>query len=300
MRNLIFSFIWMVAAGWLLGGCNPTTGVADNDDSLALRLGVLPTVDCLPFYYADSVGLFDSMGIDLQLVTFEAAMDADTAFRNGDIDGIVTDLVKACVWQGQGDSVQVLMGGDLRLYLVTAQNARLLKAESLKEKIIGITRHSALDFFTDKILESVKLGSIDLNKPQINNIRLRMLMVDQDQYDGAILPEPHASEAVARGAKRLNGTEDLKVADLLCVVFNDSVAKAHKKELANFRKVYDRAVADLNADSTLHVLDFIPKPFNLDLPDTLFTYHPLSPSRMPADSTKQVVTKWAKGRGLIK
>ena len=298
MGKLRYVFLWLLAMG-LCGACNQMDKAADEDDSTTLKLGVLPTVECLPFYYADSVGLFDSLGLNVQLVTFDAAMDADTAFVNGDIDGIVSDLVKACLWNGQGDSVQIVMGGDLRLWLVTAQNARLLKAESLKEKIIAITRHSALDFFTDKLLSSVKLQSIDLNKPQINNIQIRTLMVCQNQYDGAILPEPYVTEAVASGAKRLTSSEDLKVADLMCVVFADSVYQKRKEEISLIRDVYDKAVAALNADSTSNLLEFFPDE-RFYLLDTLFNYVPLRPSSMPSDSMKQEVEKWLRERELIK
>ena len=167
MRKLVYilSLLWMAG---MVGACRQTDGTGRDMDSTALRLGVLPTVDCLPFYYADSMGLFDSAGIQVKLVTFDAGMDADTAYMNGSIDGIVTDLVKACIWQGQGDTAQVVMVGDLRLWLVTAPKARLLSVESLKEKIIGITRLSAVDYFTDRILSSAKMQSLDLNKPQIN------------------------------------------------------------------------------------------------------------------------------------
>lgn len=298
MGKLRYVFLWLLAMG-LCGACNQMDKTADKDDSTTLKLGVLPTVECLPFYYADSVGLFDSLGLDVQLVTFDAAMDADTAFVNGDIDGIVSDLVKACLWNGQGDSVRIVMGGDLRLWLVTAQNARLLKVESLKEKIIAITRHSALDFFTDKLLSSVKLQSIDLNKPQINNIQIRTLMVCQNQYDGAILPEPYVIEAVASGAKRLTSSEDLKVADLMCVVFADSVYQKRKEEISLIRDVYDKAVAALNADSTSNLLEFFPDE-RFYLLDTLFNYVPLRPSSMPSDSMKQEVEKWLRERELIK
>ncbi len=298
MRKLIDIFIWLMVVG-LCGSCNRTNGTVNDEDSTAIRLGVLPTMECLPFYYADSIGLFDSLGMDVKLVTFDAAMDADTAFVNGDIDGIVTDLVKACIWQGHGDTAYVAMVGELRIWLITAPKARLLKAESLREKIIGITRHSAVDYFADKILESVKLQSIDLNKPQINNIRLRGLMVGQDQMDGAILPEPYASEAVARGAKRLNGTEDLKVANLMCVLFNDSIHQARKSEIENIRNVYDQAVAALNADTLSNVLEYIPMEHRTAMPDTLFRYSPLHVSMAYADSMMTDVKKWAIGRKLV-
>ncbi len=298
MRKLIEIFMWLMVVG-LCGSCSQTDRTVSEKDSTAIRLGVLPTMECLPFYYADSIGLFDSLGVNVHLVTFDAAMDADTAFVNGKIDGIVTDLVKACIWQGQGDTAMVAMVGELRMWLITAPKARLLKAESLREKIIGITRHSAVDYFADKILESVKLQSIDLNKPQINNIRLRGLMVDQDQMDGAILPEPYASEAVARGAKRLNGTEEMKVANLMCVLFNDSIHQARKREIENIRSVYDQAVTALNADTLSNVLEYIPKEHRTAMPDTLFRYSPLHVSMEYADSMMTDVKKWAKGRNLV-
>lgn len=299
MRKLIYILSFLGLIG-LFGSCGQTEKVKMDTDSTALKLGVLPTMECLPFYYADSIGIFDSLGIDVKLVTFEAAMDADTAFVNGCIDGIVTDLVKECIWRGNGDTAHVAMVGDLRLWLVTAPKARLLKAESIKEKIIGITRHSSVDYFADKILESVKLQSIELNKPQINNLRLRGLMVDQDQYDGAILPEPYASEAVARGAKRLTGTEDLKLTNLLCVLFNDSVSQVRKDEIQKIRKAYDMAVLALNTDTLSNVLDFIPEQQRILLPDTLFKYVPMKPSITYDDTMMTDVKKWVKGRGLVK
>ncbi len=299
MHKLIYILSFLGLIG-LFGSCGQTEKVKMDTDSTALKLGVLPTMECLPFYYADSIGIFDSLGIDVKLVTFEAAMDADTAFVNGCIDGIVTDLVKECIWRGNGDTAHVAMVGDLRLWLVTAPKARLLKAESIKEKIIGITRHSSVDYFADKILESVKLQSTELNKPQINNLRLRCLMVDQDQYDGAILPEPYASEAVARGAKRLTGTEDLKLTNLLCVLFNDSVSQVRKDEIQKIRQAYDMAVLALNTDTLSNVLDFIPEQQRILLPDTLFKYVPMKPSITYDDTMMTDVKKWVKGRGLVK
>lgn len=299
MHKLIYILSFLGLIG-LFGSCGQTEKVKMDTDSTALKLGVLPTMECLPFYYADSIGIFDSLGIDVKLVTFEAAMDADTAFVNGCIDGIVTDLVKECIWRGNGDTAHVAMVGDLRLWLVTAPKARLLKAESIKEKIIGITRHSSVDYFADKILESVKLQSTELNKPQINNLRLRGLMVDQDQYDGAILPEPYASEAVARGAKRLTGTEDLKLTNLLCVLFNDSVSQVRKDEIQKIRQAYDMAVFALNTDTLSNVLDFIPEQQRILLPDTLFKHVPMKPSITYDDTMMTDVKKWVKGRGLVK
>lgn len=284
----------------VFGSCNQTETVAKEYDSTSLRLAVMPTMDCLPFYYADSLGIFDSLGVKIRLITFDAAMDADTAFKNGDVDGIVSDLVKLSIWRGNGDSLTVAMANDLNLWLVTAQNARIGRVESIKEKIIGITRHSALDFVADKILESVKLQSMDMNKPQINKISLRTLMLDQNQYDGAILPEPFASEAVARGAKRLIGTSELNLPCMMTVLFCDSVAKSRKNEIDNIVNAYNMAVDAINEDTLSNTLDFIPAKSSVYVPDTLFTPQSYKHATTLSDSMLIQAQKWAKGRGLIK
>lgn len=297
MRKLLYISLWAIACG-LVGSCNGTEGDAAADDSTALRVGVLPTMECLPFYYADSMGVFDSVGLDVTLVTFGAAMDADTAFANGLVDGVATDLVKACVWNGQGDSVRVAIGADLQLWLVASPGVELRGTDALKEKIVGITRHSAVDFFADKVLEMEKLESQDLNKPQINNLWTRMQMVLQKQYDGAVLPEPYAMWATAKGAERLWSIEELGVKGMMCVVFGDSVYRAREVEMEKLRMAYGMATEALNADTTEDKLAFLPLQ-QMSVPDSLYRDVVFKPSVMPSDSMMQVVREWAQGRGLI-
>jgi hypothetical protein len=105
---------------------------------------------------------------------------------------------------------------------------------------------------------------------------------------------------VARGAKRLTGTEDLKLTNLLCVLFNDSVSQVRKDEIQKIRQAYDMAVLALNTDTLSNVLDFIPEQQRIFLPDTLFKYVPMKPSITYDDTMMTDVKKWVKGRGLVK
>lgn len=288
----------------------------DTSDTLALRMAVLPTVDCLPFYYAAEEGIFDSLGLHLRLQTFAAAMDADTAFRNRRADIIATDLVKACTWKAGGDSIGIIMSGELKLYLMTAYSARIRQTSSLREKIIGITRHSAVDLFTDMMLESAKFISTDLNKPQINNLYLRCQMVDQNQYDGAVLPEPFASESEARGARRIYSTDDLGL-NLSAVVVHDSIRKTHTKDIALLRKGYDIAVGRINQTISAYAealsdtlrkapptappfMKYFPQDMTIEIPDSLVQYRPMQQSSLPTDTTLSLVIKWCNGRQLLK
>ncbi len=283
-----------------------------EQDSSTLRLAVLPTTDCLPFYVADRCGIFDSLGIDVQLVTFDAATDCDTALAGGSVDGTVSDVVKAIVMRSEGDSVKAVMSTGLHLYLLSAKNARIKRTNGIKEKIIAITRNSALDLAADKILESVKLGSEELNKPQINHIQLRAGMLDQNQYDGAILPEPYASASAAKGAVRLAGTDDFGM-NLSAVIFREDAIAGKKEQIKALAKAYDHAVALIadiaGKENTAHtgkgkknglaaLMESIPS--EMVLGDTVATFILPETASLPDDSIISTAIAWAKGRSLIK
>mgnify|MGYP000473106749 FL=1 len=50
-------------------------------DSLALKVAVVPTLDCLPVYLAKDERLFDTLGVDVHLKIFNAQIDCDQAVR---------------------------------------------------------------------------------------------------------------------------------------------------------------------------------------------------------------------------
>lgn len=285
-------------------GCGPsaTDTPAAPADSTALRLGVLPTMECLPFYAAAATGVFDSLGVSVRLLTYEAAMDADTAFQRGHVDAVCTDLVKAVLWRSEGQNVRLAMAADLQLYLVTARQARLKTGASLKEKIVAYTRNSAPDYTADHMLALARLGSQQLNKPQINNIPLRTQMLLNAQYDGALLPEPFASQAMAAGNNLVYQSLNLKQANpLFAVVVGDSVRKARGKEIQQLARAYDAVVERLSrTDSTdaAQWMHYLPLPATW--PDSVVVVPQLKPSCKPTDAVVDSVKQWLRGRSLLK
>lgn len=272
----------------------------DDSDSTALCIGVLPTVECLPFYIAEQEGYFNDIPDGVKLHTYESAMDADTAFFFSHDDIIVTDMVKASVWRSRGDSIGVVFQNDLHLFLVTSSTSRLKHTKSVKEKIVAITRNSSLDYLTDKILESVGMISEDLNKPQINNIPLRAAMLNQNQYDGALLPEPYASFCTSFGANRINGSDSLNCSEyILAVVANDSVMKHRKKDIDAMVKAYNKAVDFINQKkikSRSRLIKYIPQAPSL--PDTVFCVPQFRHAQQPTDTLNPQIAQWMRSRNL--
>lgn len=211
-------------------------------NSSAFRIAILPITECKPFLYADSCGLFDSLGVNVELITYLSAMDADTALINKRVHMSVADEMKFYFLKSQypTDSIQTLLDIPLKLSLITSKSARIRNTKSLKEKIIAVTRNSALDYFTDRIADEALLAPLEINRPQINDIRLRKEMLMQAQYDGAILPEPWATECVDSGAVRVTTTEKTHKVRLHVLVC-DSVQKAEKENIDKVMKALDIA-----------------------------------------------------------
>ena len=301
MKRLLYIILPFIVAGLFSCNNNDNKTAADYD-STALHLALVPTMDNLPLYYAQETGIFDSLGLNIELLTYSSAMDCDTAFTNGETDGVVSDIVKANIWRSNGDSVKVVMRTDLNLFLMSTHSSRIKSVNNIKEKIMAITRNSALDYMADKVMEHIKLPLLQLNKPQINDIALRCKMTDQNQYDGAFLPEPYAMEAENNGAHRLISSSEL-IGNLSAVIFHDSIVSKRNDDIRKLVEGYDIAVKRLNALNERGGKDMIYKintTFIQEIPDTILSYPVFKESSLPERNVVSATAEWANGRTLMK
>lgn len=301
MKRLLYIILPFIVAGLFSCNNNDNKTAADYD-STALHLALVPTMDNLPLYYAQETGIFDSLGLNIELLTYSSAMDCDTAFTNGETDGVVSDIVKANIWRSNGDSVKVVMRTDLNLFLMSTHSSRIKSVNNIKEKIMAITRNSALDYMADKVMEHIKLPLLQLNKPQINDIALRCKMTDQNQYDGAFLPEPYAMEAENNGAHRLISSSEL-IGNLSAVIFHDSIVAKRNDDIHKLVEGYDIAVNRLNAlneRGDKDMIYIIKTKFISEIPDTILSYPVFKASSMPDAKIVSSTAEWANGRTLMK
>lgn len=224
----------------MFGSCRYGSSTTDKDgndsDSSVVHIAVLPVAECVPFNEALQQGVFDSLGIEVRLDTFNSAMDADTAFINGSVHLLVSDAVKVKYLQTKvhGDTLMSVITDTLRLYMMTAGESKTKSIHDLKERIIAVTRNSAVDHFADKTMDKAKIGRDDLNRPQINDIELRAKMLNLNQFDGAVLPEPFASQCEDKGAFRIASFKE----PLMRVLVTGKTYKRHKKTIDKIQEAY--------------------------------------------------------------
>lgn len=70
---------------------------AARQDSAALKIATVPTMDCLPLFIAAEDSLFQKAGVDVRLKRYGSQTDGDTLLRSKRAEGIVTEIGRAHV-----------------------------------------------------------------------------------------------------------------------------------------------------------------------------------------------------------
>ena len=164
-------------------------------DSAALKIAVMPTLDCLPLFVAQHDRLLDTLNGGVRLKMFKAQIDCDTALERGRVEGAVTDLVRALRIDKGGLKLHLTTATEGCWQLITNRNARIRQLKQLDDKMVAMTRFSATDMLTNRVIDSVKLDHDRVFRVQINDIDVRLLMLQNNEMDAMWLPEPQATAA---------------------------------------------------------------------------------------------------------
>ena len=216
-------------------------------DSAALKIAVMPTLDCLPLFVAQQYELFDTVNGGVRLKVYQAQMDCDTAVQRGRVEGFVTDLVRAMRIDKQGVKMRYVAATNAYWQLVTNRNARIRQLKQLDDKMVAMTRFSATDLLTDCARDSVKLLPERVYKVQINDLNVRMQMLLNNEIDALWLPEPLATQARVMKHPVVLDSRDVKM-QLGVMAYRDKEMqrKERAKQLALFTQAYNQACDSIN------------------------------------------------------
>lgn len=216
-----------------------TVGGLDDD---VLRIAVTPTLDCLPLYLAQQKGWFDHEGVSVQLIPYQAQMDQDTAIVRSRVHGMTTDTVRIDWLKQNGTPVEQVAKTTLSWQLITNKAARLTLLTQLDDKMVAMTRHSATDMLAQQIIEKSGLEPEHVFRIQINDINVRLSMLQNGIMDAMFLPEPQATVARTEGHPVLMSTDETGQHLGVLVFRSDVMADtAMHSRVERFVKVWQQA-----------------------------------------------------------
>ena len=261
---------WIIATICLISGCGQSYEETKRitraqrlkmlrEDSAALKVAVLPTLDCLPIYLAKDHQLFDTV-VDIRLKKFTAQMDIDTALTNNRVQLGVTDLVRAERMKKEGADLEYLAMTNAYWQLITNRVARITDLKHLDDKMLAMTRYSVTDMLGELAVDSAKLKPEQVFRIQINDVNVRLKMLENNEMDALLMTEPQAAQARLLKHKVLLDSRkmDLQMG-ALAVQGKGMDDKNRKRQMEVFIKGYQAACDSINTFGIAHYRDLIVK-----------------------------------------
>lgn len=261
---------WIIATICLISGCGQSYEETKRitraqrlkmlrEDSAALKVAVLPTLDCLPIYLAKDHQLFDTV-VDIRLKKFTAQMDIDTALTNNRVQLGVTDLVRAERMKKEGVDLEYLAMTNAYWQLITNRVARITDLKHLDDKMLAMTRYSVTDMLGELAVDSAKLKPEQVFRIQINDVNVRLKMLENNEMDALLMTEPQAAQARLLKHKVLLDSRKMDLQMGAIVMQGKGMDdKNRKRQMEVFIKGYQAACDSINTFGIAHYRDLIVK-----------------------------------------
>lgn len=174
------------------------------EDSLALKIGVLPTSDCEALLLGDTLHIFDTLGVDVHLRHYNALSECRLALRKGYVEGAVVDSSLIAIIQ-QSDTTPLYMGPktEMSWKLIASRKARVNRIDQLVDKIVAADSHGKSHDLAVQTTDSLRRKNKSVYIVQCEDVNVRSKMLMSGNVDAAMLPEPFAEAAIKDGGKVL-------------------------------------------------------------------------------------------------
>lgn len=235
-----------------------------RQDSLALKIATVPTMDCLPLFVAVADSMFAKAGVDVRLKRRNAQIDCDTLIRGRHVEGIVSDLMRTERLKRRGLALRYITATNAYWQMIANRRARVKEVAQLADKMVAITRFSATDYLAEIAIKAAK-PKYDVFQVQINDVNLRLKMLINNEMDAAVLTEPQATTARLYKNPVLTDSRDQHL-DLGVVAFREACWKdKHRQaQVETFVKVYNQACDSINKNGVQHYAAVISKYMGAD------------------------------------
>ncbi len=243
----------LVALVLLLAAAAPS---AAQDETPTLRLGLLPILDALPFYVAESEGYFSEAGLKVELVPVASALERDQLVLAGEIDGMINDLISTGIFNQDEPLIQIVALGrraypDFPQYrILGAPRSNVTIPQDLTNVEIAISENSVIHYITQRILENAGVDTSQITYRAEPNIAVRYQLLLEGTFKAATLPDPLAQAAIENGATLVADDTGLVESQFSQSVlsFRTEIVEKYPDAVEHFVEAWMRAAEAINAD----------------------------------------------------
>lgn len=309
---------WLFAAGlglfgMLLAACQPAapaatgqaTSTAQPQQTVKLRMAMLPIIDALPFYAAQQEGLFAKHGLEIEFIPVSSAAERDQIIAAGQADGMINDMVAVVLFNREAVQLQTVRfarvaDASTAMYRVmAAKDSGLTTPADLAGVPIGMSQATVIDYVTSRLLEKEGLTPDQIKSIAVPKLPERMALLSSGELKAATLPEPFGSIASQAGAVVI--VDDSKYPEYgnSVISFRKAVIDQNPQAVAAFLAAVEEAVAAVNQNpesyrGLLGQYQLVPENVQDSYPMPAFPA-----ASVPNEAQFADVVAWAKDRALI-
>lgn len=210
---------------------------------VAFKVAVMPTLDCLPAYLLKDSLLYDTAKVDIRLKEYNAQMDCDTAMIRHRVQAAFSDLVRTeRLKRRKKVLMHYLTSTNASWKLIADRQSKVMKLAQLSDKILAMTRFSATDLFTDKVLKKAE-PKYKVFRAQINDVFVRLKMLANHEIDAYWFQEPQATVAMQGDNILLYDTSESGISlGVLAIMDNED----RSSQETAFAEAYNKAIELIN------------------------------------------------------
>lgn len=275
---------FLMSSGMALAGL--FMGKAPAQQTKPIRFSMMPAQDVVPLAFAFEQGIFNKHGVTIELVCGGNALERNTAFLGGQLDGLAVDLTSAVLLLGRQAPAAITgtvfeptpdpRTGNHLVRTVAMLTHKFSGYRSVEDVIksgpkrqITLVQPSDMEYLTDVLLQSKGVRPRDVDQyytgvEDFDKIQLiaQMLGAGTASVQVAILPEPHATltEVVAQA----NNVEIITLSDYKgvrippsVVLFSRQLLQERGESVRKFFQALKESVNTLNASSRDFIIDTI-------------------------------------------
>jgi len=271
----------------------------------AVRIGVIPVIDVLPFYVAEQQGYFAQQGIQVRFVPAKSAQERDALMQAGEIDTMLTDLVAVGLFNRETVQLQVVAtarratASSPMFRILAAPGAEIKSVQDVAGVPVGISRNTIIQYVTERLLAAEGLTPEQIKTTEVSAIPVRFEQLINGQLEVATLPDPLGQGALAAGASLLvDDSQHTQYAQtVLC--FSRAAVESWPDTIKQFLTAWDLAVDDLNKHPDQFTDLLIDKGRVPDSIKGTYRMPVFTRGEVPSQAEWQDVMDWMVEKGLL-
>lgn len=295
------------AAAFTLGACM-LAGRAGAAETITIMVGGIDKIIYLPAVLAQRY--FEKQGLDVEVVTESAGVDAEDEMIAGGVQGVVGFYDHTIDLQAKGIEVESLVQfSDVpgEVMLVSDKAAGTIKSPAdFKNRPLGVTSlGSSTDFLTEYLAGQAGLDHDDYRLEAVDAGATFIDAMRENRIAAGMTTEPTASRLLSSGQAQVlvdmrsaQGTRAALGAlyPSSCLYMPNSWVNAHRREAAELVRGFVMALRYIHTHSAEQIAALLPRRYYEDVGKALYVkaldaYLPAfsSDGRMPAEGPQTVL-----------